>query len=307
LAAARQDLPAVSRRRVRLALRAARERTGLSQTEVAKKLTWSLSKLQRIELGEVTISPTDLRAVLQLYQVTDAAQIAGLVEDARVARRERYWTAPEHREFLTPGLLQLLQFEQAATTIREFQPSLVPGHLQTPEVVADILSWFDRNLSDEELRVRRDVRLSRRDGVLGRESPPEYRLLLDESALWRLVGGLGVTADQFEALAEVALWPNVHVRVLPMDDGAVMGMFGPFVVLHLGTETDDAVLYRETYFRDEMVEDVAEVDFHLDVFERFWRHSLDEQASRAVILSRVYDLRAREARASGHKDQGGSP
>jgi transcriptional regulator with XRE-family HTH domain len=304
MSAARDDLPAVSRRRVRLALRAARERSGLSQSEVSKKLGWSLSKVQRIELGEVTISPTDLRAVLDIYQITDERRIGALAEDARVARRERYWTAPEHRDYLPPGLLQLLQFELAAVTIREYQSTLVPGHLQTPEVAGATLAWFDRNLTDEERRVRREVRLARREQVIKRDGAPEYLLLLDESALWRMVGGPEVTADQFEDLAEAALWPNVHVRVLPMDDGALMGMFGAFSVLHLGADQDDAVLYRETYFRDELVEDVPEVQYHLDVFERFWRRSLDERASRAVILARAYALRAGAARgSSGHSAQ----
>ncbi|GAA0478447.1 transcriptional regulator [Actinoplanes capillaceus] len=307
MSAARDDLPAVSRRRVRLALRAARERTGLSQTEVAKKLGWSLSKLQRIELGEVTVSPTDLRAALTVYQVTDEVRIADLAEEARTARRERYWTAPEHRDHLPPGLLQLMQFEMAATSIREYQPTMVPGHLQTPATAEATLAWYGANLSDDQRRVRREVRLDRRRRVIEQDGAPEYRLLFDESALWRMVGGMPTTADQFDDLAASASRPNVHVRVLPMDDGAVMGMFGAFAVIHLGDDPpDDAVLYRESYTRDEMVEDAPEVNFHMDVFERFWKQSLDEDASRALILARAYDLRARIARAPGGDQDKGS-
>ncbi|WP_433790330.1 helix-turn-helix domain-containing protein [Actinoplanes sp. CA-252034] len=304
MSVARDDLPAVSRRRVRLALRAARERTGLSQSEVAKKLGWSLSKVQRIELGEVTISPTDLRAVLvDIYQLTDQARIAELVEQARVARRERYWTAPEHRDHLPPGLLQLLQFERAATTIREYQSTLLPGHLQTSAVVDATLAWFDRMLSDDARRVLRDVRLSRRERMITRSGGPDYLLLLDESALWRMVGDPAITADQFEDLAEVALRPNVHIRVLPMDNGTLMGTFGAFVVLDLSDQPDDAVLYRETYLHDEIVEDTGQVAYHRDVFDRFWRRALDEEASRTLVLARVFDLRARMAKTLG-QDQG---
>jgi hypothetical protein len=36
----------------------------MSQGDVAASLGWSLSKVQRIEGGEVTISGTDLRAML---------------------------------------------------------------------------------------------------------------------------------------------------------------------------------------------------------------------------------------------------
>ncbi|MEU4422346.1 helix-turn-helix transcriptional regulator [Actinoplanes sp. NPDC024001] len=291
-------MPAVARRRVRLALRSAREATGLSQQDVAGAIGWSLSKLQRIELGEVTISPTDLRAALEKYGVTDENYIASLMEDAWAARRERYWTNPEYREHLPPGLLQLLQFELAATSIREYQTAMVPGHLQTAAAADATIGWFDKSLTDDERRVRRDVRLSRKRDVFEREGAPHYLLLLDESALWRSVGGLQVAADQFESLAEEAALPNVHVRVLPMDAGALMGSSGAFVVLDLSDEPDDAVLYRETYLRDELVQDPAEVGYHRDVFERFWYRALDEDASRALILARVYDLRARIARAA---------
>ncbi|MDI6100150.1 helix-turn-helix transcriptional regulator [Actinoplanes sp. NEAU-A12] len=304
MSAARDDLPAVSRRRVRLALRAARERTGLSQSEVAKKLGWSLSKVQRIELGEVTISPTDLRVVLvDIYQISDEERIAALVEDARVSRRERYWTAPEHRDHLPSGLLQLLQFELAARAIREYQPTLIPGTFQTAAFADATLASAELNLSEERRTVRREVRMARRERVIDRAGAPDYYLLLDEAALLRVVGDMAIAADQFDDLAEVSLRPNVHVHVLPMDQGALIGTFGAFMVLHLGADPDDAVLYRESYIRDELVEDVPEVVYHHEVFERYWLQSLDEEASRALILSRAYDLRARIARASSGRDQ----
>lgn len=303
---ARDDPPAVSRRRVRLALRAARERTGLSQGEVAKRLSWSLSKVQRIELGEVTVSPTDLRALLvDVYQLTDAGQIASLVAQARVARRERYWTDPEHRDHLPPGLLQLLQFEQAAVSIQEYQPSIVPGHLQTPEFADEMLASYGLNLTSDQRRVRRDVRLSRRSRIIDGSGGPQYSLLIDEGALFRRIGDSQVMADQFADLAQSAVRPNVHVRVLPMDRGAVLGMVGAFVVLRLGAEEEDAVLYRESHIRDELVEDAAEVQFHRDLFEQYWQQSLDENASRALVQARVHVLRAQIARDAGRMGEDG--
>ena len=297
MAAPHDELPAVSRRRVRLALRSAREAVGQNQTDVARSLGWSLSKLQRIELGEVTISPTDLRALLTVYGLDDAERVSALMEDARVARRERYWTAQEHREFLPPGLLQLLQFERAATAIREYQPTLVPGPLQTPALVDAIFAGFGRSLTGDERRVRRENRLARRRNVIERPDAPEYFLMIDESVLWRSVGGLETTAAQFEDLADSATRPHMHVRVLPMDTGALLGTPGTYMVVDLSDKPDDAVLYRENYLRDELVQDPPEVGYHREIFGRFWGKSLDETASRALILARAYDLRARIARA----------
>ena len=138
------EAPAVARRRVRLALRREREASGLSQATVADRLGWSLSKLQRIESGEVTVTGTDLRAALGVYGRADDEDMAGLYNDVRVARRERWWTAQEHREHLSVGLRQLVQFEIAASAIRVFQPVLVPGLLQTAELADAVLDWWTR-------------------------------------------------------------------------------------------------------------------------------------------------------------------
>jgi len=42
--------PAVARRRLRLALRDARERAGKTQQEVAEQMEWSLSKYNKVDI-----------------------------------------------------------------------------------------------------------------------------------------------------------------------------------------------------------------------------------------------------------------
>lgn len=300
--AAQGELPAVSRRRVRLALRKAREDIGLSQGAVARSLDWSLSKLQRIELGEVSVSPTDLRVLLNVYGITDPAIIEPLMAHTRTARRERYWNAEESRDRLPPALRQLAQFEAAATRLRVYQPALVPGLLQTSAYASAVLDWYDVSLSVDDRERRHDVRMSRRETVLNGEKPPVFQAMIDESVLHRVIGDLVVVADQFEDLVNASALPNLHVRVLPFDVGAFLNSLGHFTIAELsGPEADDgtvddAVLYREVYIRDELVEDPAEVAGHQRVFARYWNQALDEEASRALILARALELRARQAR-----------
>src|SRR5436853_5521548 len=107
------ELPAVARRRVRLALRHAREQRGLTQGQVAEAMEWSLSKVMRIESGEVTIAPNDLRPLLAYLSISHKPTVEAMVEDARTSRRRRqtWWDEPEYREHLTPALRLLSQFE----------------------------------------------------------------------------------------------------------------------------------------------------------------------------------------------------
>src|SRR5918993_950856 len=93
--------PTVARRRVRLALREAREAAGRTQLEVAEEMEWSLSKVIRIENGDVSISPNDLRPLLAYLGFRDRAQINSLVADAKIARTRQHvswWQGPEFKD-----------------------------------------------------------------------------------------------------------------------------------------------------------------------------------------------------------------
>ena len=293
MAARQEESPAVARQRVRRALRKARQSTPMSQGAVASRLGWSLSKMQRIEGGEVGVSVTDLRALLDVYGVDDPERIEQLAEDARISRRQRWVTAPEYREHLTEGLRDLMQFETEAVAIRAYQPVFYPGVLQTPAVAESILGWWNKSLSDEDRRVRYDVRMTRRQQIIERDDGPDYLLILDESVIKRRIGGPKTTAEQLEVIADVARRPNVHIRVVPFAKGAYIGALGPFQILDLTDEDDDdAVLYRETYNRDEVIHDPNEVHFHRDAFENLWEVSLNEDATLRAIVAEAALLRS---------------
>jgi transcriptional regulator with XRE-family HTH domain len=290
----RGESPAVARRRVRLALRRAREAKGLSQGAVARATGWSISKVQRIEAGDNAISGTDLRALLDLYGVADQEEIDQLSEEARVSRRQRWWAKPEFRDQLTAGMMQYLQFEAEATAIRSYQPVLIPGPFQTPAYAEFLLGWFNISLTEDQRRVRYDVRMQRRARFLESVDGPRYFLILDESALGREIGGLDVMAEQLEQLADIARRPEVHVRIVPLKEGAVLGLVGQFAVLDLSDEdAEDAVLYRESFTRDSIEHDSKEVEFHRELFEKFWQESLDEEKSIRAINAVAASLRAR--------------
>jgi transcriptional regulator with XRE-family HTH domain len=286
-----QDPPAVARQRVRRALRRAREATPWSQGEVAERLGWSLSKVQRVEGGEVGVSITDLRALLTLYQVDDPDEVARLVEDARVSRRQRYVTPPDHRKYLTRGLRQLIQFEREAVSIRAYQPIVYPGVLQTPAVAESLLAWSGQHLDDNERRVRFDVRMERRQQIIEQDGAPEYLLILDESVIKRKFGDARVTADQLEFVAVASQRPGVRIRIVPLAKGAYMPGLGPFQILTMGGDGGDAV-YREAYLHDDLTHDARDVNFYGDAFEDLWKQSLSEEASRRAIVAEAASRRS---------------
>jgi transcriptional regulator with XRE-family HTH domain len=292
MVAAHGDPPAVARQRVRRALRKARVRTPWSQGEVAKKLGWSLSKMQRIEGGEVAVSVTDLRALLDIYRVTDPGEVERLAHDARISRRQRYLTPAEHRQHLSSAFLQLMQFEREAVSIRSYQSVTYPGVLQTPAVAEALLAWTGKVLSDDDRRVRFEVRMERRRRIIEEAGGAEYFLVLDEAVLRRQVGTRDVTAGQLEYLADVALRDTIHIRVMPFQASAYVPAISPFQLIDLGGDGDDFVLYTEEYLSDQMVYDQDRIGHYRDAFKERWRSSLDEEKSRRMIVAEAAALRA---------------
>ncbi|MDP9797056.1 transcriptional regulator with XRE-family HTH domain [Catenuloplanes nepalensis] len=285
-----QDPPAVARRRVRLALRNARQRRKLTQQQVADALEWSLSKVQRIESGDVSISTTDLRAALALLGIADPRRIAQLIEDAKASRRQRWWTTAEYREHLSPAMLQLLQFESEATAIRVFQATLIPGVLQTRAYAGWIQHFWAGDIPHADMKVRVELRTRRGESLFEVPDPPKYLLILDESVLHREVGGAEVFAEQLEYLLEKIRQERVTVRFVPFSDAVKLVMLGSFTILELPDE-EDVFLYQEEGWGDSMHHSLATIHRYREIFEQAWEASFPPDVSARLIESCVLRLR----------------
>jgi hypothetical protein len=255
---------------------------------VAEALDWSLSKVNRIESGEVTVSTTDLRALLALFGIADDARVDRLLENAKASRRRGWWDEPKYREHLNPATMQLLQFETEASAIRVYQPTLVPGLLQTNEYAETILNLWDE-LPEAHRAVRLEVRMRRREQVFSRPDPPQYFVILDESVLMREFGGLRVMAEQFREMLRMAAAPNIMIRVLPLANGTQIAMAGQFSIFDLGDE-ENAILYRESALGDEISQVLDDLRRRRHLFEQTWLQSLTVEASIRLIEARTAAL-----------------
>ncbi|MEV1286954.1 helix-turn-helix transcriptional regulator [Micromonospora sp. NPDC049679] len=291
------ESPAVARRRVRLALRSAREAGGLTRGQVAEALDWSISKVNRIEKGDVTVSTTDLRALLELCGVTDPEHVRQLLADARASRRRGWWDEPSYREHLTPALMQMLQFESEATVIRHFHPTLIAGLLQTRAYAEFIMNFWIAEMPAADRAARLEARMRRPVQVFDQPDPPRYLFVLDESVLSRLVGGPRVMAEQLRHLLHLIEKPQITVRVVPLADAALTGMLGPFTIFDLGDE-ENAVLYRETILLDEIMHTGEAIHRHRGYFDQMWETALGEEDSARLIEARVEALLTGSGRVS---------
>jgi hypothetical protein len=213
--------PTGRRRRLGAELRRLREDAGLTIDRVAEALECSQSKVSRIETGQVSATPRDVRDMLELYRVSEAQREA-MVQIAREARQRGWW-----QTFVdVPAYVGL---EVAATSIDIYMSLIVPALLQTADYARAVIGAVRPDLPASEIDRRVELRV-RRQALLDQERPPRLRVLLDDTVLRRPVGGPAVMAAQRRRLVEDAARPAVTVQVLPVEAGAHAGMDGPFTI-----------------------------------------------------------------------------
>jgi transcriptional regulator with XRE-family HTH domain len=232
--------PVVRRRRLGLELRALREATGMSGEEVAGRLSWSTSKLSRMEIGRNPPSPADLGKLLDFYGTADQAHRDQLAILLREAKRKGWWQIYSDIPYST-----FIGLEAEAVSMLTYD-QVIPGLFQTEAYARAIIVGTDPVIAPETLDQRVEVRMTRQV-VLTKERAMEVRAVLDETCIRRLVGGKEVMRRQLGRLIELAEGPNVIIQVLPFGVGAHPGtMLGPFVVFGFEHSADPGVVYVET-------------------------------------------------------------
>jgi hypothetical protein len=236
-----EEDPAVARRRLKAELRTLRTGRQHTQSDVALAMDWSTAKLIRIE-GGARISQNDLKVLLEYYEVDDGSvQFKSLLALARLARADEPW--PELRGVLPQNAASYLSYEASASTIRSYQPLLVPGLLQTEEYARAVLSEVHELSEDEVDRIW--AARQRRQHLHERRAPPQLFIVLDEAVIRRPIGSSQVMQQQLTRLHDYACRSYINIQILPFEVGAHPGLRSRFVHLQFGDSNDDDVLYLE--------------------------------------------------------------
>ena len=280
--------PIVQRRRLRAELRSAREAKLLTQQQVAMAMDWSLSKVIRVEKGTVGISTNDVKALLRLYEINDKIRVDELVTFAREARERSWWS--QYRDIASPRLIQFIEYEAAASTMKGYQPLLVPGLLQTEEYARLVIGRFIDKPTPERVDALVDVRMKRQE-LLDRSDPPMLWYVVDEGVIRRLVGRTPVMQRQLKHLAEIVARPNVTLEIVPFSAEIHRAMRAPFELLELPDAADDDVLYLEGPTGEVTDRDSTdEIDAYTEDFEELRKLSLGPEESTNYLLKLAKEM-----------------
>jgi transcriptional regulator with XRE-family HTH domain len=269
--------PTVQRRRLGRELRRLREQAGLTIEQVGLALECSDSKVSRIETGQVSATPRDVRDMLELYKVDRDHQEA-LIQFARRARKKGWWEA-----YSDTLIVPLVGLETAANQIRQFENMVVPGLLQTRDYAQRIISKARPDLSPAQKERWVDLRMARKE-LLSQADPPELSVVLEEYVLRRPVGGRAVMREQLHYLAR-DVPATVRLQVLPLAVGEHPAMSGAFTIYSFAAPDDPDVVYLEHIIGDVYLQSPEEVQRYADAFERLRAAALSPDDSAAFLAA----------------------
>ncbi len=229
-------------------------------------------------------------------QVSYSAALVGLIENAkRVPSRSfaercddalatggvlaRLWPLVS-RETLPGWFRPWIEIEREATSLRSFEPLIIPGLLQTPEYARTLFA-AQRAATEDELEQLVATRIERQ-AILTRENPPQLWCLLDEGALHRCVGGAKIMHDQLLHLAETANRPKVAVQIVPSEVGAHAGLLGAFVIASFDGAGD--IVYLETAASGQVTETLSAIAEITLTYDMLRSEALPRTASRELIM-----------------------
>ncbi|WP_143657892.1 helix-turn-helix domain-containing protein [Embleya scabrispora] len=249
-----------------LAIRAQRERMGLTLADMAAAYGYSTSTWSRYENGSPI--PPELPAKLDELMGTHGmfAVLWDMIKNERWPNRYRDY----------------MRLEDGAREIAEYAPYVVPGLLQTPEYARALFQAVNPDATADTIESMVDLRMSRQ-ARLRSSDPPYVSAVLDETVIRRAVGGSAVLCAQLEALLPLVDTSRTLLRVAPLARGAHAALGAPLIIL--GLPDGGQVAYLEGLVNGQLLEDPDTVRARRRSYDRVSAEALTPGESAALITA----------------------
>ncbi|GAA3799892.1 helix-turn-helix transcriptional regulator [Sphaerisporangium flaviroseum] len=194
-------------------LRRYRNAAEMSQRQLAQRIGYSDSMVNMVEQAKRPPSK-------QFAEFCD--RVFGL--DGTMLRLYMATTWHKVPDYLRPWLEE----EQDATGLRNWEPTIVPGLLQTQAYAREIIAATP-GISEDELERRLTNRMQRQ-AILHRDRPPVLNVVIDEAVIRRVIGDTKIMLEQLMYLLEIARHPEVTIQIVPSTVRAHCGVAGGFLI-----------------------------------------------------------------------------
>jgi transcriptional regulator with XRE-family HTH domain len=277
--------PTIRSRELGEGLRRAMEYAGLNGQQVAHQLGLSPSWVSRLVSGKRNATAVQVSAFLAVCRVTGEKRdrLLALCDDQHTPG----WFQ-QHGSRLPQQLVTLIDHENKAVTISEFQSTVMPGLLQTGDYARALIREAGTVPADE-VDDRVAARLARQS-LFSRDRPARFTFYLHEFVLRLPVGGPVVMSDQLHHLLRMAVRPYLTLRVVPGTQGAHAAINGSFTLMEFAEFKPVAYLESET--SSLFLEKPVEIDAYQRILAALAETALGEGESRKLIATLATELYA---------------
>ena len=249
-------------------VRRAREAAGMTLADLGAVVPCDASTVSKIEAGQ--LRPTERFVTVCVETFPPLEWLGRFYEDSQM------WgdgAIPRWFE-------DWLNAEREATTLRIWQPLLVPGLLQTADYARALFLGGLLNPSEDAIDQLVAARLARQS-IFDRPDPPNLWIVLDEIVLHRLIGTPKTMYDQLLQVADMSMRSYMCVQVVPASSGAHAGLAGSFYIASVRGKPD--LLYMDAV-EGVTIERSALVRKATIEFDLVRSDALARNASRDLIL-----------------------
>ena len=278
-----------ARRTLGLRLRELRKQAGITGQQLADSLSWPPSKVSKLENGRQTPTDDDVRSW------TSETHSQGETEALLASLHTLELQHAEWRRLFQGGLhphqVELAELDERTRLFRAFEPTVVPGLLQTAEYARARLAEGIR-----VLRVQNDIDTA----VLGRmqrqnmlyRSDKRFHFILTEAALRFRLCGVDVLLNQLDRLVSLTAVPTVRLGIIGFDTQPVVAPWHGFWLF----DSDRVVV--ETYSAELNLAQPQEIALYSSIFEQLAGSASYGSAARGIITRVMDELSANRADAS---------
>lgn len=265
-------------------LRRARKRAGFKGAQMAGRLTWSTSKVSRLETGRRGAAKMDVVTYLAACGVfgVELERISALAEPLETD----YWVQPN--EPIPDELRSLITLENTAQAISYYELGVIPGLLQTEGYMRALFEGVGV-IPESGIDPCVQARLARQrilDGIMG----PQVDFLIHENALWTPVGDDRVMHDQMLHLLFLSEQGRCRVRIVPRQVGSRAAcLTGPFVFFKF--DEHPPTVYLEHYTASMFLDQGKDVRTYRKLLSSLVACALPEGESRSMLanVASAYD------------------
>ncbi|MFF0728045.1 helix-turn-helix domain-containing protein [Streptomyces sp. NPDC004134] len=223
--AQKRATPTIKRRRVGGQLR--RWMEPMKSGDAARLMGWDTTRLSRILRGTYRISGDDVRAFCGKLGVDDPAGVDEVARAAEEPVGEGWWAAYARR--IGRNYLDFIELEAEAQTLQIQHPVIVPGLLQSPGYMREMITRRPTTVSPAHAEMLVSIRLARQ-AVLSKATT--LHALVPESALHaKFESGPAIMRDQIRKLLDASQMTNVDLQLIPLTAHPTFGSLGAITVL----------------------------------------------------------------------------